>query len=262
MVVNNSFDQWQKDIFFSAAEEVQKSTDIMDSAYRLWIREDKNKDEICNELQASLSTAKWQLDEFEKAVIASHKRCADDSASTRHKQFITAIENSINRVETSLQETYIKNGKKPLRWVNLNEKERDDLAMFLSGSSHSEKSIAEIARGNGNNSFECVVDIKENVKPGNARRTPNFDSLRIIVPCDGNVEEKEKMVSQVEATPKPKGTKPASWMERLTNCNHVFDRRGCCLQNPTRLPFNHPIKLTVSLMLMVFLLLPFLVYSY
>jgi hypothetical protein len=58
-MVVNSFDLWQKDVFFSAAEEVQKSTDIMESAYRLWIRE--KKDEICKELQAALGTAKWQV---------------------------------------------------------------------------------------------------------------------------------------------------------------------------------------------------------
>ncbi|XP_023641598.1 uncharacterized protein LOC17892633 isoform X2 [Capsella rubella] len=279
----------------------------MESAYRLWIRE--KKDEICKELQAALGTAKWQLEEFEKAVRLSHKRCGDDnSALTRRKQFVTAIENQINRVETSLQEAYSENGKERLRWIDLNEEERDDLAMFLSGSSRTSESFSgenstnsrestnsslvenprgmngvdvdcgketfKKAKGCGNGS-DCVIDIEERVKPGNAdarirqveksagmRRiwsSPNFNSLRIIVPGD-NGDENEKLVAQVEATPKVKGTKTVLWMQRLPDHNQLFDQTGC-LQNPIRIPFNHPIKLTVSLMLMVFLLLPFLVYS-
>ncbi|KFK40268.1 hypothetical protein AALP_AA3G352600 [Arabis alpina] len=293
MMVVNSFDLWQKDVFFSAAEEVQKSADIMESAYRLWIRE--KKDEICKELQAALGTAKWQLEEFEKAVRLSYRQYGGDESSTltRHKQFVTAIENQITRVETSLQEAYSENGKEPLRWVNLSEEERDDLAMFLSGSSKSFSSesssiksnkgmevsaTSKEVRGYGNGS-ECVIDIEERVKPGNAdtrirqaektfgtRRTwssPNFESLRIIVPGDSNEveqEEKEKLVAEIEATPKVKGTKSVLWMQRLPDHNQLFDRTGC-FQNPIHLPFNHPIKLTVSLMLMAFLLLPFVVYS-
>nr|GMD74261.1 syntaxin/T-SNARE family protein [Ipomoea batatas] len=66
MLVANSFDLWQKDIFFSAAEEVQKSADIMESAYRTWLRERREGvapqflDELRGELQMALGTAKWQ----------------------------------------------------------------------------------------------------------------------------------------------------------------------------------------------------------
>ncbi|XP_048593156.1 uncharacterized protein LOC106391095 isoform X1 [Brassica napus] len=265
MMVVNSFDLWQKDVFFSAAEEVQKSADIMESAYRLWIRE--KKDDIFKELQAALGTAKWQLEEFEKAVRLSHRQCGDDSTSTtRHKQFVAAIENQIHRVEASLQETYSENGKEPLRWVNLSEEERDDLAMFLSGSSltsHSfssessiKSNVAEVT--NDVNGSECVIDIQESAKPRNAEKTagtrrtwssPDFSSLRIIVPGD-NEQEEEKLVTQIESTPKVKGTKPVLWMQRLPDHTQLG-----CFQNPIRLSFNHPIKLTVSLMLMVFLLL-------
>ncbi|CAN7076168.1 unnamed protein product [Brassica oleracea var. botrytis] len=271
MMVVNSFDLWQKDVFFSAAEEVQKSADIMESAYRLWIR--GKKDDIFKELQAALGTAKWQLEEFEKAVRLRHRQCGDDSTSTtRHKQFVAAIENQIHRVEAPLQETYSENGKEPLRWVNLSEEERDDLAMFLSGSSltsHSfssessiKSNVAEVT--NDVNGSECVIDIQESAKPRNAEKTagtrrtwssPDFSSLRIIVPGD-NEQEEEKLVTQIEATPKVKGSKPVLWMQRLPDHTQIG-----CFQNPIRLSFNHPIKLTVSLMLMVFLLLPFVVYS-
>lgn len=168
----------------------------------------------------------------------SHRQSGDDSTSTtRHKQFVAAIENQIHRVETSVQETYSENGKEPLRWVNLSEEERDDLAMFLSGSSlasHSfssessvKSSIAEVT-GNGNGS-ECVIDIQESIKPRNAEKTagtrrtwssPDFSSLRIIVPGD-NEQEEEKLVTQIEATPKVKGTKSILWMQRLPDHNQV-----------------------------------------
>lgn len=168
----------------------------------------------------------------------SHRQCGDDSTSTtRHKQFVAAIENQIHRVETSVQETYSENGKEPLRWVNLSEEERDDLAMFLSGSSlashsfSSESSVkSSIAEVTGNcNGSECVIDIQESIKPRNAEKTagtrrtwssPDFSSLRIIVPGE-NEQEQEKLVTQIEATPKVKGTKSILWMQRLPDHNQV-----------------------------------------
>ncbi|XP_026389682.1 uncharacterized protein LOC113284439 isoform X1 [Papaver somniferum] len=140
MVVDNSFDLWQKDVFFSAAEEVQNSADIMESVYRTWVRETKEglesddySVELRREVQTALGTAKWQLDEFERAVRLSHR--IEDNRTTRHKQFISVIEGQIARVETALKEALNEEGNEPLRWVNLDEEERDDLAAFLSGSS-------------------------------------------------------------------------------------------------------------------------------
>ncbi|XP_048335813.2 uncharacterized protein LOC107410274 isoform X1 [Ziziphus jujuba] len=141
MMVANSFDLWQKDSFFSAAEEVQESADIMESAYRTWVRERRemrspeNLDELSRELQTTLGTAKWQLEEFERAVRLSYGHGRDDNSTTRHRQFIVAIENQISRVEAALRESFLEEGKQPLRWVNLDEEERDDLAAFLSGTS-------------------------------------------------------------------------------------------------------------------------------
>ncbi|KNA09268.1 hypothetical protein SOVF_155240 [Spinacia oleracea] len=141
MLVSNSFDLWQRDAFFSAAEEVQESADILESAYRLWIRQKKDGlssnelDELRREVQTALGTAKWQLEEFEKAVRLSYGNCRDHSRMARHQQFVVAIESLITQVEDKLRETLNEEGKQPFRWVNLDEDERDDLAMFLSGSS-------------------------------------------------------------------------------------------------------------------------------
>ncbi|KAL1210560.1 hypothetical protein V5N11_006882 [Cardamine amara subsp. amara] len=302
MLVANSFDLWQKDVFFSAAEEVQESADIMESAYRLWIKE-KREGQLCQELQAALSTAKWQLEEFERAVRLSHGNCRDDTTLTRHKQFVSAIENQIYRVQSALQEALSENGKQPLRLVDLNKEERDDLAMFLSGSSQtseslnsdsinlrdsSTSSVAENPRGMNSkresrcygDGPDCVIDIEERGSPERAdaiicvqadkkagtRRTwsspnvPNISALRVNVSVDANEEERKKFVSQIEATPKEKGSKPLFWLQRCRDYNHLFDRVGF-YQRRFRIPLSRPIKLILSLTLILFLLLPFGVYS-
>ncbi|PPR89200.1 hypothetical protein GOBAR_AA31495 [Gossypium barbadense] len=143
MMVVSSFDLWQKDAFFSAAEEVQESADVMESVYRMWIKEmregQKSSDaaELCRGLQTALGTAKWQLEEFERAIRLSCGHGCDDNRASRHKQFIAAIESQICRVEAALKEAIIEEGKQPLRWVDLDKQECDDLAMFLSGTSPS-----------------------------------------------------------------------------------------------------------------------------
>ncbi|XP_039141831.1 uncharacterized protein LOC120279052 [Dioscorea cayenensis subsp. rotundata] len=138
MAACNSFDQWQKDVFFSAAEEVQESSDVMESLYRLWMREcsdgckSEALDELRRELHTALSTAKWQLEEFERAVRLSHENCSsEENTITRHKQFIAAIGDRISHVEKALSDSLIQDGKQPLRWVQLDDEERDDLAAFL-----------------------------------------------------------------------------------------------------------------------------------
>ncbi|KAL3535368.1 hypothetical protein ACH5RR_003829 [Cinchona calisaya] len=147
MLVANSFDLWRRDSFFSAAEEVQHSADIMESAYRAWLRERKEGmrpqfwDDLSRELQMALGTAKWQLEEFEKAVTLSYRRSADEITMTRHRQFVSAMEDQISRVEVALRESFDVDGKQPLQWVKLDENECDDLALFLSGPLGSSQSM-------------------------------------------------------------------------------------------------------------------------
>ena len=74
------------------------------------------------------------MEEFEKAVRLSYRHLGDDNTSTRHRQFISAIESQISHVEAALRASYAEEGRPPLRWVNLDEEERDDLAAFLSGA--------------------------------------------------------------------------------------------------------------------------------
>ncbi|KAL5699855.1 hypothetical protein ACHQM5_030695 [Ranunculus cassubicifolius] len=135
---SNSFDLWQKDAFFSAAEEVQQSADIMESMYRMWVRgrrEIEYSHQLRRDLQISLGTAKWQLDEFDKAVRFTHGyNNSQDNTAARHKQFVDIIDKQISFVEKQLRDSLAEE-KQTLSWVHLDEEETDALEAFLSGTS-------------------------------------------------------------------------------------------------------------------------------
>ncbi|KAJ0963444.1 hypothetical protein J5N97_028566 [Dioscorea zingiberensis] len=150
--MSTCFDRWEKDPFFSAAEEVQESADRMESVYRQWIHEMKRASdpilssptcsaELQRELRTALGTAKWQLEEFERAVTSNDEACsAGKDTRTRHSQFIVAIRSRISLVEKSLKETSSE-GNSTMSWVRLDEGECDELALFLScPSSEQDKS--------------------------------------------------------------------------------------------------------------------------
>ncbi|KAL7616388.1 hypothetical protein Lser_V15G00910 [Lactuca serriola] len=132
-------DRWEKDPFFRAAEEVQESADRMESTYRTLIHASKepsvwNSDAVRRDLQTAMGTTKWQLEEFERAVLSSYNKTSTDNTKDRHRDFINAIETQISRVETSWNDSFSSKGKPPCPWVKLNEGERKELALFLAGS--------------------------------------------------------------------------------------------------------------------------------
>lgn len=57
---------------------------------------------------------------------------------SRHKQFIRAIREQIVHVEKSLLDSSVGNSVRNTEWINLNEQDRDGLALFLSGQNSSE----------------------------------------------------------------------------------------------------------------------------
>ncbi|WVZ55935.1 hypothetical protein U9M48_006533 [Paspalum notatum var. saurae] len=148
-----SFDRWEKDPFFLAAEEVQESADRMESVYRKWVQERSGGDseaasvsggpaaaELRRELHTALGTAKWQLDELERAIRSSDQVIsAGKDTRVRHDDFVAAIGYRILEVENNLKESNIAEGRGPLSWVHLDEDERDDLAAFLSASPFQQK---------------------------------------------------------------------------------------------------------------------------
>ncbi|CAL4997766.1 unnamed protein product [Urochloa decumbens] len=139
MAAPGGLEQWQKDGFFAAAEEVQESADLMESIYRTWMRERSNcssseeVDDLQRELQTALGTAKWQLEQFERAVSSSNdKYSLEEGTVARRRQFVVAIEDQISRVEKEINGSSIDNGRQGFNWVKLDDEERDDLVAFLS----------------------------------------------------------------------------------------------------------------------------------
>ncbi|KAF7838047.1 muniscin carboxy-terminal mu-like domain protein [Senna tora] len=239
MMVANHFDLWQKDAFFSAAEEVQGSADRY-------------------------------LEEFDKAVRLSYRHLGDDNTTTRHRQFISAIESQISHVEAALRESFIEEGGKPFRWVNLDEEEQDDFAAFLSGTSQTmwsakdecmeltpslrsslqEKQInkkEKIFNVNTacnedifsdekaskdviaiNKDVKYVIEIKADAvsrtcddvvsqadRATNIRNTwssPNFGEFKIVIADED--EQRNKLMDTVEGDPNRKGYKPGFWKHK------------------------------------------------
>ncbi|XP_039069189.1 uncharacterized protein LOC120215623 isoform X2 [Hibiscus syriacus] len=128
----SSFDRWEKDPFFSVAEEVQQSADRMESTYRTWIHAIKddssawNLEELGRDLRTAISTTKWQLEEFERAVQLSSP---SEEARDRHCDFISALKDQSLKIEKYLQESACSEVKSSM---HLDEGERNELALFLS----------------------------------------------------------------------------------------------------------------------------------
>ncbi|CAN1277348.1 hypothetical protein LINPERPRIM_LOCUS16300 [Linum perenne] len=145
----SSLQKWEADPLFSAAEVVQDSADRMESLYRLLMHDqtllqDNHSDPKLltaidyhrRDLVTILETAKWQLEDFERAVNSS--AMADKSRSredviARHRQFVTAIREQIKLVEARIEGP----SKGKSSWVNLDEQDRDGLALFLDPTSAS-----------------------------------------------------------------------------------------------------------------------------
>uniref|UniRef100_A0A0E0KAA9 Syntaxin 6/10/61 N-terminal domain-containing protein n=1 Tax=Oryza punctata TaxID=4537 RepID=A0A0E0KAA9_ORYPU len=151
-----SFDRWEKDPFFPAAEEVQGSADRMESVYRIWMQDRSGGDseaaaaavgggglpagELRRELHTALGTAKWQLDELERAIRSNDKVfSAGKDTKARHEDFVAAIGCRILEVENNLKESNVAEGRGALSWIDLDEDERNDLAAFLSASSFQQR---------------------------------------------------------------------------------------------------------------------------
>ncbi|KQJ95773.1 uncharacterized protein LOC100826256 [Brachypodium distachyon] len=139
MAAPGGLEQWQKDGFFQAAEEVQESADLMESTYRTWMHERSSRaspeelSDLRRELQTVLGTAKWQLEQFERAVRSSNdKYSLEEGTVARRRQFIVAIGDQISRVEKATNDSSIENGRRGINWVKLDEGEQDDLVAFLS----------------------------------------------------------------------------------------------------------------------------------
>ncbi|XP_057503446.1 uncharacterized protein LOC130786988 [Actinidia eriantha] len=202
------FDRWEKDPFFSAAEEVQESADRMESTYRTWIHSMKdsssmwNSEELRRDLLTAHGTTKWQLEEFERAVKSTYTNSNSDDAKERHREFVSAIGSQILKIEKSLHQSSVSNGKPPLPWVRLDEGECNELALFLSGPSMcAERTFAQAAipqKADKHSAQDCsknsrhsaewnLVDDKEEKLPGHRRTASagaDIGAWKIVVDDD------------------------------------------------------------------------------
>ncbi|XP_078443797.1 uncharacterized protein LOC144713165 [Wolffia australiana] len=208
----------------------------MESVYRMWLRErnEEHRDyvflDIPRELQIALDTAKWQLEEFERAVRESHnRRPTDKIAIARHTQFIQVISEQIDQVQNALGETLIKEGKEPLRWIHLNEDERNDLALFLSPPSPPSKSETSFHEARADN----------NVAGAN--------SLRIDMNGTARISQRTKVMS---------GEKRESFLENLKEgvIAHLAEKEH-------HMHLKRPVRTTVLVALALLLVASFVLYS-
>lgn len=133
----------------------------------------------------------------------SYGDCKDDNSAARHRQFIAAIESQISCVEAGLKESFTEDGKQPLRWVNLDEEEQDDLAAFLSGNSH----VSENAK-------DKFVEI------GLPNKSPQENLIKRAV-----VDLKSNTALDLDNFNEKKGSKDVITMDRSENYTIEIDER-------------------------------------
>ncbi|XP_072970447.1 uncharacterized protein [Typha angustifolia] len=199
-VIGTSFDQWQRDAFFSAAEEVQESADKMVSVYRMWMRDRSNGvgsevfDELCRDLHIAFGTAKWQLEEFERAVKLSHKE--NKVTVIRRTQFVAAIRDQISHIEKVLDDSLIEEGKEAMfHWVKLEEVERDELAAFLSAAPQSSPKLKNTDASSSKNTSKPVI-LSHAMDGYKDALAVNKDVRYEVAPRE--VQENDEICTQVE----------------------------------------------------------------
>ncbi|KAI5082113.1 hypothetical protein GOP47_0001856 [Adiantum capillus-veneris] len=135
---------WEKDPFFSAAEQVQDSADRLESSLRAWLHakslcsgaQDNGSIEFCRrELSTAFGIAKWQLEEFEKEVsVPALEPHVEDDAPQRRQQFVEAISSQLSSIQSALLSSNDGKNWKILSSVSLGQEESDDFTNFLCGS--------------------------------------------------------------------------------------------------------------------------------
>ncbi|XP_065857378.1 uncharacterized protein [Euphorbia lathyris] len=152
----SSLQQWESDPLFSAAEVVQDSADRMESLFRLLLHDqnlvqgDDSDPRLLSsieyhkrDLATIFETAKWQLEDFERAVNVSamqDRTCSREDVIFRHRQFIRAIREQINHVKKFVDSPSMRDSMRNSELINLNEQDRDGLALFLIGGNATDHS--------------------------------------------------------------------------------------------------------------------------
>lgn len=187
------------------------------------------------------------MEEFEKAVRLSYGRYDDKNTTNRHGHFIAAIRGQISHVEGDLLESLSEGGKRSLQWVNLDKEERDDLALFLSGTSQFLQApkdnyckkqdpvpTSACSRGtwdgdlkdgkpsNDENNYMSGIEAKEipgtrdEITCSSARRTwstPNVADWKIAIAYED--EQGHQSIPNIVVTPKDKGSRNLLLKQRV-----------------------------------------------
>lgn len=162
------------------------------------------------------------MEEFEKAVKLRYRHFDDESATTRHRQFILAIQNQISHVEAALRESFVEEGRQPFRWVNLDEEDQDDFAAFLSGTSQNMQGAhdecVELTPLMKNTLQEKQVIKKDKVSDVNASCNGNIFSGKKTMKDAISINKDVKYIIEVK-TDEESGTSDdiVSQMDRTTN---------------------------------------------
>ncbi|XP_011077866.1 uncharacterized protein LOC105161761 isoform X1 [Sesamum indicum] len=211
---------WESDPLFAAAEVVQDSADRMESIFRLLLHEQSlvqghhtdgkllsSIEHHRRALATTLETAKWQLEDFEREVTVSavtDKSWVKQNMVERHMQFIAAIRQQIILVEQSMNTSV----RSSVRNMNLNEQDRDGLALFLSGG----KPVKHIAdqESEDNNTLRRFLDpavsssSKEDIDEKKAGETMSLNANEIVY-SDHNMELKENFPTKLDLGPSTSG---------------------------------------------------------
>ncbi|URD73080.1 Syntaxin 6, N-terminal [Musa troglodytarum] len=130
------------------------------------------------DLVTCLETARWQLEDFERAVTLaalSDTSNSRENAISKFRQFIRAIREQISQVEKTVKDSAMEDFNRTSPSMNLNEHDRDGLALFLSGGDHRDNQLDYDSSGsimkrflNSTTDGDEIVELKtEEVLPTN-----------------------------------------------------------------------------------------------
>ncbi|KAJ7971555.1 putative Syntaxin/t-SNARE family protein [Quillaja saponaria] len=226
----SSLHRWESDPLFSAAEVIQDSADRMESIFHLLLHElsvgqgDHPDPSLLTsieyhrrDLATTLETAKWQLEDFERAVGFSAEtnpsQMREDIIS-RHRQFIRAIREHIIHVEDAAMGDHRINTE----WLQLNEQDRDKLASFLSGGNstehtdHNDSEESSLRRFLSPTTASNSQDSNSGALVQRGRDTCDL-TLNGTVHAGHNYDIGEQINSRKEGFPRPK---ESSWLDFKT----------------------------------------------
>lgn len=131
----------------------------------------------------------------------SYKNNGIEEAKGRHCQFVLAMECKISLIQKSLKDSAASDSKPPSPWVQLNDGEHDELALFLSGPTESEK---DVKFSGHKRSASASANISSwNIKIGDDDLASQLSTVQVKEPLR-RVPSFSVFIETMESAPKPK----------------------------------------------------------